>query len=59
MFSETDINERIYWLMQNLNMDYNTIINSPWENLDWLYRRHLQYLIDQEKQRNAKSNKFI
>ena len=59
MFSETDINERIYWLMQNLNMDYNTIINSPWENLDWLYRRHLQHLIDQEKQRNAKSNKFI
>lgn len=59
MFSETDINERIYWLMQNLNMDYDTIINSPWENLDWLYRRHLQYLIDQEKQRNAKTNKFI
>jgi hypothetical protein len=59
LFSETDINERIYWLMQNLNMDYDTIINSPWENLDWLYRRHLQYLIDQEKQRNAKSNKFI
>lgn len=59
MFSETDINERIYWLMLNLNMDYDTILHSPWEDLDWLYRRHLQYLIDQEKQRNAKTNKFI
>lgn len=40
-------------------MDYDTILHSPWEDLDWLYRRHLQYLIDQEKQRNAKTNKFI
>lgn len=40
-------------------MDYDTILHSSWEDLDWLYRRHLQYLIDQEKQRSAKTNKFI
>lgn len=61
MFTETDINERLYWLMSQLNMHYGELIETPWEVIEWLYARHLQYLIDVQKQKNeqSKTNSFI
>ena len=61
LFSEIDINERLYWLVSQLHMDYESLMNTPWEVIEWLYSRHLQQLIDEQKQRNQVSgiNRFI
>lgn len=42
-------------------MDYETIVTMPWETVDWLYNRHVQTLIDQQKQQEAqnKTRHFI
>lgn len=42
-------------------MEYEAIMNSPWEMLEWLYARHLQHLVDIQKQQNEEHNlnKFI
>lgn len=42
-------------------MDYESLMNTPWEVIEWLYSRHLQQLIDEQKQRNQVSgiNRFI
>lgn len=37
-------------------MDYDTLMNMPWETLEWLYRRHVQQLIDLQKEQNKNSN---
>lgn len=59
MFTETDINERLYWLVSQLNMRYEELMQTPWEVIEWLYARHLQHLVDIQKQRNESNNKFI
>jgi len=55
LFNENDINERIYWLIYQLHMDYETIVNMPWETVDWLYNRHVQQLIEMQKQQEEQS----
>jgi len=40
-------------------MDYEGIMNSPWETVDWLYNRHVQELIDIQKQKEQQNNHFI
>ena len=61
MFSETDINERVYWLIYQLHMSYDDIMHMPWETMEWLYRRHVQQLVDlqKEKNKNSGTNNFI
>ena len=38
--------------MHNLNLGYTDIESMPFEHLEWYYQRHLQYLIDLEKEQN-------
>lgn len=42
-------------------MDYESLMNTPWEVIEWLYNRHLQQLIDEQKAKNQANNlnKFI
>lgn len=40
-------------------MDYNTIMTMPWEAVEWLYKRHLQELIDRQKEAAEQTNHFI
>ena len=42
-------------------MDYESLMNTPWEVIEWLYARHLQQLVDEQKQRNQMTgiNSFI
>ena len=37
-------------------MDYESLMNTPWEVIEWLYNRHLQFLIDQQKEKNKQFN---
>lgn len=37
-------------------MDYETIMNTPWETLEWIYYRHVQQLIDLQKEQNKDNN---
>jgi len=37
-------------------MDYEALMNTPWEVVEWLYNRHLQQLIDEQKQQNQVNN---
>lgn len=40
-------------------MDYDTLMNSPWETIEWIYRRHVQQLVDLQKEQEKDSNHFI
>jgi len=42
-------------------MSYEELMNSPWEAIEWLYNKHIQQLVDMEKERNAQGqlNRFI
>jgi len=59
LFTETDINERLYWLVYQLHLSYEELMNTPWEVIEWLYNRHLQQLIDEQKKQEERLNKFI
>ncbi len=45
--------------MTQLHMGYDEIMNSPWEVVEWLYNRHVQELIELEKQKEQQRNHFI
>ena len=38
--------------MYNLKMSYQDIQQMPWEYLDWIYKRHIQFLVDREQEMN-------
>lgn len=61
MFDENDINERVYWLIYQLHMSYEDIMNMPWETMEWIYRRHVQQLVDMQQEQNKQNgvNHFI
>ncbi len=42
-------------------MSYDDIVNMPWETVDWLYNRHVQQLIEMQKQQEDqnKTRHFI
>lgn len=42
--------------MHQLNLSYTDISAMPWEEVDWIYHRHLQYLIDLDKKRKEMEN---
>ena len=44
--------------MDHLKLGYLDIQSMPWEYFDWIYRRHMQYLIDEEQKRNEQYNMF-
>lgn len=45
--------------MYQLHMSYDTIINTSWETLEWIYNRHVQQLVDIQKEQEKANNKFI
>lgn len=40
-------------------MDYDALMNSPWETIEWLYSRHTQQLVDLQKEQQKGTNNFI
>ena len=42
-------------------MSYEDIMNMPWETMEWIYRRHVQQLVDMQKEQNKQNgtNHFI
>ena len=42
-------------------MAYQDLMSTPWEVIEWLYYRHVQQLVDEQKKRNqmTNSNRFI
>ena len=54
-----DILEKEWWLMRHLKLGYHDIDEMPWEYIEWLYNRHSQFLIDEQKKRDEQNNKFI
>jgi len=42
-------------------MSYEDIMHMPWETMEWIYRRHVQQLVDMQKEQNKNSgmNNFI
>jgi hypothetical protein len=58
LFDSNDILEREWWLMNHLKLGYQDIETIPWEEVEWFYNRHTQYLIDIQKEQNEKRNKF-
>lgn len=44
--------------MDHLKFGYGDLQNTPWEFVEWFYRRHTQYLIEQDQKRNEQFNKF-
>jgi len=39
-------------------MGFNDIQTIPWDELEWLYHRHTQHLIDLEQQQNEQNGVF-
>ena len=42
--------------MYQLHADYNTLMEMPWETIEWMYHRHVQQLIDLQKEQNKNAN---
>ena len=46
--------EKVYWLVSQLHMSYEDVVNAPYEAIEWLERRRMQELIDQQKDKGNK-----
>ena len=57
-FDLNDVLEREWWLMYHLKLGFNDIQSIPWDELDWLYNRHNQHLIELEQQQNEANGVF-
>lgn len=57
-FDLNDVLEREWWLIYHLKLSFTDIQNIPWDELDWLYNRHNQHLIELEQKQNAENGVF-
>lgn len=57
-FDLNDVLEREWWLIYHLKLSFTDIQNIPWDELDWLYNRHNQHLIELEQKQNAENGIF-